>query len=256
MHVSCHAVSLLTLTQVMYNLWREIRKIQLMKCPLNFDCTTRQKHLGNPNLKHDTSWLLPKWNLQVLMCISEIKNEVLYSYAKILWHILCFRWSGRELLNISLLAKQGLKTKLKILFFFSKLVILKRIYGRLIINRFSSFSPFVLSFSSFSLVDAETSGYFQDCEFLVPILYRFSKLQHPICSARWGGGEFKRISSLKVLSNFPILEPIGLAFNEIPLNCSLTINSHWSRNSLLEILASMDFWVGFPLYDCWICYHD
>ena len=64
MHVSCHKVSLLTLTQVMHNLWREIRKIQLMKCPLNFDCTTRQKHLGNPNLKPDTSWLLPKWNLQ------------------------------------------------------------------------------------------------------------------------------------------------------------------------------------------------
>ena len=48
-------VSLLTLTQVMHNLWREIGKIQLMKCPLNFDCTTRQNHLGNPSLKHDTS---------------------------------------------------------------------------------------------------------------------------------------------------------------------------------------------------------
>ena len=120
-----------------------------------------------------------------------------------------------------------LKTKLKILFFFSKLVILKRIYGRLIINRFSSFSPFVLSFSSFSLVDAETSGYFQGCESLVPILYRFSKLQHPICSAMGGGGgNFKQISSLKVLSNFPVLEPIGSAFNQIPLNCTLTINSH------------------------------
>ena len=41
--------------QVMHNLRREIRKMQLMKCILNFDCTTRQKHLGNPNLKHDTS---------------------------------------------------------------------------------------------------------------------------------------------------------------------------------------------------------
>ena len=44
------------------------------ECPLNFDCTTRQKHWDNPNLKHDTSWLLTKSSLQVLMCISEIKK--------------------------------------------------------------------------------------------------------------------------------------------------------------------------------------
>ena len=162
-----------------------------MKCPLNFDCTTSQKHLGDPNLKYDTSWLLPKLNLQLLMCISEIKNEVLYSYSKISWHI-ChtrFRWSGRKLINVSLLAKHFLKTKLKILFFFSKLVILKRIYGRSSID-LVHFSPFILSFSSSSLVDTETCGYFQDCESLVPIPYRFSKLRHPFCSAR--GKIFKK----------------------------------------------------------------
>ena len=87
---------LLSLTQVPHNLCREIQTTQLMKCPLNFDCTTRQKHWDNPNLKHDPSWLLPKSSLQVLMCISEIKNEGVYSWAQILSKI-CFRWSVQKL---------------------------------------------------------------------------------------------------------------------------------------------------------------
>ena len=88
---------LLSLTQILHNLWREIQTTQLMKCPLNFDCTTRQKHSGNPNLKQGTSWLLPKSSRQELMLHFWNKtNEVLYSWTQILWKI-CFRWSVRKI---------------------------------------------------------------------------------------------------------------------------------------------------------------
>ena len=121
----------------------------------------------------------------MLMCISEIKNRgTLFLCKNFVAHMFSMKRSRTT--KCITVSKTCLKTKLKILFFFSKLVILKTIYGRLIINRFSS--PSVLSFSSFSLVDAETSGYFQDCESLVPILYRFSKYCSIQSVARWGGG--------------------------------------------------------------------
>ena len=74
-----------TVTQVLHNSWREIQTTQFVKCPLKFDCT-RQKRLGNPNLKVDTSTMAStEIAPEVLICISQMRDEELYSQAQILW---------------------------------------------------------------------------------------------------------------------------------------------------------------------------
>ena len=84
-HVSRHKVSPLTFTRILYNLWREIQTTQLTKCPSNSDCTTS-----------NTMKVILTWNITLhhfyrsrayvylSMCISEVKNEGLYSQVQLL----------------------------------------------------------------------------------------------------------------------------------------------------------------------------